>query len=120
DAIGTHTQGVDDELPLADRALAFNVRRSRLEARDVLLMKLELRRVFDRDDALALADEAGQHVEERRLAGASAAADERVEARADAVRQELEHRPRERAQRDEIVRLQPFGRKAANREQRAV
>ena len=31
DAIGPHTQGVDDELPLPDGALAFDVGRARLE-----------------------------------------------------------------------------------------
>ncbi len=55
DAIGAHTQGVDHELPLPDRALAFDVRRPRFEPRDVLLVQLQLGRVLDRDDALALA-----------------------------------------------------------------
>src|SRR5204862_705057 len=86
DAIGTHTQGVDDELPLADRAFAFHVRRPRLETGDMFLVQLQLCGVFDRHDALAFADETGQHVEQRRLTGAGAAADERVEPRPDAVR----------------------------------
>ena len=94
DAIGAHTQGVDHQLPLADRALAFDVRRARLEPRHVLLVELQLGRVLDRDDALLVADEAGQHVEQRRLAGAGAAADQHVQARPHAVRQEVEHRLR--------------------------
>ena len=52
DAVGAHTQGVDDELPLADRALAFHVGRARLEPRHVLLAELEFGRVLDRDDPL--------------------------------------------------------------------
>ncbi len=34
--------------------------------------------------------------------------------------EEVEHRPRQRAQRDEVVGLQPLGRKTADREQRTV
>ena len=85
DAIGAHAQGVDDELPLLHRALAFHVGRTRLEARHVLLPQLQFRGVFDRDDALVLGDEAGQHVEQRRLTGAGAAADQAVETSFDAA-----------------------------------
>src|ERR671931_318080 len=67
--------------------------RSGLEPRDVLLVQLKFRRVFNRDDALALRDERGQNVQQRRLAGAGAAADQHVEPRAHAVLEELEHRP---------------------------
>ena len=83
-------------------------------------MQLKFRRVFDRDDAFLVADEAGEDVQQRRLAGAGAAADDAVQARADAVNQEVEHRAGERPQRDEILGLQPFGRETADREQRAV
>ena len=55
DAIGAHTQGVDHQLPLADRALAFDVRRPRFEPRHVLLVQLQFGGVLDGDDALALA-----------------------------------------------------------------
>ena len=47
-----------DELALADGALAFDVRRPRLEPRHVLLAKLQFGGVLDRDDALAIGDEA--------------------------------------------------------------
>ena len=120
DAVGAHAEGVHHELALADGALPFDVGRARLEPRDVLLVQLQLRRVFDRDDALAVGDEARQHVEQRRLAGAGAAADQTVEPRAHAVREKVEHRLRQRAQRDEVVGLQPLGRKTADRQQRAV
>ena len=39
DAIWTHTQAVDQQLTLADRALSFNVRRTGLQAHDILLRK---------------------------------------------------------------------------------
>ena len=59
-----HTEGVDHQLALADRALAFDVGQPRFEADDVFLMQLQLGRVLDGHDALALADEPGQHVEQ--------------------------------------------------------
>ena len=120
DAIGPHTEGVDDQLPLADGALAFDVRRTRLEPRDVLLLQLQLGGVLDRDDPLAIGDESGQDVEQRRLAGAGAAADQAVQPRADAVAEKVEHRLRQRLQRDQVFRLEPLGRKPADRQKRAV
>src|SRR5262249_3423799 len=120
DAIRTHTQGVDYELALPDGAFAFDVRRARLEPRDVRLMELQLGRVFDGDDALPLRDEPRHHVEHRRLTGAGDAADQHVQPGAHTVRQEVEHRPGHRTKGDQVLGLQALGRKAANREQRAV
>ena len=100
--------------------LPFHVRRPRFEPRHVVLVQLQLGRVLDRDDAFRVADVARQHVEQRRLAGAGAAADQAVQPGPDAVRQEVEHRPRQRLERHEIVGLEAFSRKTANRQQRAV
>ena len=50
----------------------------RFQRDDVLLVQPQLGRVFDRDDAFLEGNEAAQHVEHRRLAGARAAADEDV------------------------------------------
>ena len=55
DAVGTHTEGVDHELPLADGALAFDVGRPRLEPHHVPLPQHQLGRVLDGDDALVVA-----------------------------------------------------------------
>ena len=120
DAIGAHTQSVDDELTLPDRALAFDVRRPRLEAHHVRLLQLQLRRVFDRDDALAAGDEAREDVEQRRLAGAGAARDDDVHARGDAALEEAQHRRGERLTRDQILGAEPVGAETANRHRRAV
>src|SRR3546814_14940308 len=54
---------------------------------------LELDGVFDGDDALAVRDEVRQDVQQRRLAGPRAAADEDVELALDAGGEEL-HEPR--------------------------
>ena len=59
--------------------LPFDVRRPRLEPHDVALPQHQLGGVLDRDDALAVADEAREDVEQRRLAGAGAARDDDVE-----------------------------------------
>ena len=120
DAVGAHAEGVDHELALLDRAFAFDVRRPRFEPDDVLLLELQFGRVLDGDDALVLADEARQDVEQRRLAGAGAAADQAVQARAHAVAEEVEHRPRHRAERHQVLALQALLRKPPDREQRTV
>ena len=74
DPFGPHTQGVRDQVAACDRALAFDVRRPRFQADDVVLLQLQFGRVLDRDDALVVRDEARQRVEQRRLTGAGAAA----------------------------------------------
>ena len=80
DPLGTHTQGVLHQVGGRDRALAFDVRRARFQPHDVLLLELQFGRVFDRDDALVVRNEARQRVEQRRFAGAGAAGDDRCSA----------------------------------------
>ena len=120
DAVGAHTQAVDDQLPLTDCALAFDVGRSRLEPRHMRLLQLKLGRVFDRDDALAVGDERRLDVEQRCLTGAGAAADEHVQLQVHAVAKELEHVGGDRLVADQVLGLEAVGRKTANRKQRAV
>ena len=68
DAVGAHTKRVDHEVALADRALALDVRWPRLESDNMTLTHHELGGVLDGDHALESRDEAGEHVEQRRLA----------------------------------------------------
>ena len=56
DAVGAHTQAVDHQLPLAHRALAFDVGRPGFQAHHVLLLHLQFGRVFNGDDALGIAE----------------------------------------------------------------
>ena len=119
DAVGPHTQGVDHEIALADRALAFDVRRPRLEAHHVALPQQQLGGVLDRDDALGVGDEAGQHVQQRRLAGAGAARDDDVEAAGDGGLQEVEHRLAERLAFDQVPAPSRVGAEPPNRQRRA-
>ena len=102
DAVRAHVHRVAQEVADRDLALALEVRRARLERDHVLLAELELGGVLDRDDALAVGDERGQHVERRRLAGARAARHEDVESRLDAGADEVEHLGRRRAEADQV------------------
>ena len=83
DPVGPHAQGVAHQVADGDLARALDVGRPRLQRDDVLLLELQLGRVLDGDDALVVGDEAREHVEQRRLAGAGAAGDEDVQPRLD-------------------------------------
>ncbi len=52
DSVGPHSQAVDDQVPLGNHSLAFNVCGPGLEPHHVPLLELQLRRVFDGDNAL--------------------------------------------------------------------
>ena len=52
DPFGPHTQGVAHQVGGRDRALAFDVRRTRFQSHDVVLLQLQFGRVFDRHDAV--------------------------------------------------------------------
>ena len=90
DAVGPHAQGVAHQLADGDRALAFDVRRPRLERDHVLLAQLQLGRVLDGHDALVVGMNDDSTLSMRRLAGAGAARDEDVEPRLDAGAQEVD------------------------------
>ena len=88
DAVGPHAQSVPHEVADAHLALPLDVGRPCLERDDVLLVELQLGCVLDRQDPLAVGDEARHHVQERRLADARAARDQDVQLPAHAA---LEH-----------------------------
>ena len=82
DAFRAHTQAVLDQVAHGDLAFAFEVRRARFQAHHVRLLQLQFGGVFAGDDALVVVDELRQAVEQRGLAGAGAAGDQRVDAAA--------------------------------------
>src|SRR6185503_2460952 len=90
DAVRPHAQRVPHELPDTDLALALDILGPRFQPEDMTLVEPELRRVLDRDDALAVGDRGRQGVEQRRLAGARAARDEDVELGRDAALEEVD------------------------------
>ena len=120
DAVGAHAQRVDHELALLHGALAFDVGRPCLEPHHVPLPQHELGGVFDGDDALAIGDEAREHVQEGGLAGARAARHDHVQPRTDAAAQEVDHGLGERLPLHQVARAELVGSEAADREHRAV
>ena len=78
DPVGAHSQTVLDQVADSYRALAFDVRRPRLETHHVRLLKTQFRRVLHRDDALAVRNVARKEIEQSRLARTGAAGDDDV------------------------------------------
>src|SRR6185437_15185085 len=119
-AVGTHTEGVDDELALADRAAAFDVGRASLKTDYVFLAQLQFGRVFDGDDALALRDKAGERVQQCGLTGTGTARDNNVQTRLNATLKEFQHGRSEGLKAQEILGPERIGAKAPDGEDRAV
>ena len=91
DAVGALAQRVDDELLERDLALTLVVGGTRLQRQDMALREVQLGRVLDRDDALAVGDVVGQGVEQRCLTRARATLDDDVHAGEDECLQEIRH-----------------------------
>src|SRR5207249_6065131 len=100
DPVGAHAQSVPHELADPDLALAFDVRRTRFERDDVLLLELKLGRILDRDDALVTGDERGHRVQRGGLTRAGTTGDQHVQLALDAGGEELRRLRRDRAERD--------------------
>ena len=56
-SIRTHTEAIDEQLALADGAVAFEVRGPGFQANHMRLAQLKFGRVFDGDNALLRIDE---------------------------------------------------------------
>ena len=91
DAVGPHTEGVDDQIANLDGAVAFDVGGPRFHARHVRLAQPQFGGVFDGDDALVFRNVARKHVQQRGLTGAGAAGDHDVQARAHARFEQFQH-----------------------------
>ena len=91
DAVGAHTEAVTEQLPLADGALPFNIRRTRFQAHDVFLGQPQLGRVFDGDQPLTVRNVLRQNVEEGGFSGACASRDQDADTRLDRGRQHFHH-----------------------------
>ena len=84
------------------------------------LAQHELCRVLDGDDPFALVDEAREHVEQRRLAGASATRYHDVQPARDRRLQEVEHRLRQRLPRDQVMGVEPIDGEPPDRQRRTI
>ena len=69
DPVWPHAERVAHEVPDTDFAGPLCIGRASLEGHDVLTLNLQFRRFFDRDQALTVGDEVGQHVQHRRFSG---------------------------------------------------
>ena len=120
DAVGTHTQAVDDQLPLPHRALAFDVGRARFQADDVLLLELQFGGVFDGDDAVGVGNVSREHIQQSRLAGAGSAGDQNVQPAFHHGREQFQHRLGEGLVLDHLARGDRLASETADREAGAI
>jgi hypothetical protein len=67
DAVGTHAQAIDHQLPHRDISLAPGISGMSFHPHDVPLLQLQFRGVSDRDDAFVVGNITGEHVEKRGL-----------------------------------------------------
>ena len=120
DAVGTHTQAVLDEIAHGDLALAFEVRRARLQAHHVRLLQLQLGGILAGDDALVRLDIGGQAIEQGRLTGTRAAGNDDVAADATDDGEQGAPLGADGANLDELVESEPVFLELADGEARTV
>ena len=120
DPFRPHAQAVADQIAHRDLALALEVGRPRFQAHDVRLLQLQFGRVFAGDDALVVVDVARQAVEQRRLAGAGTAGDQRVDPAAADDLEDLGAFGRDRSEPDELFERQLVLLEFADGERRTV
>src|SRR5690554_4927001 len=118
DAVGTHTQGVPDQITDPHLTLALDVGGPGLQCEHVLLMELQLGGVLHGDDALVTGDVAGQHVQGGGLTGTGTTGDDDVEAATDAGPEEVGDPLGEGAELDEVGFLIKVDGELANSEVR--
>ena len=85
-----------------------------------MLLELKFGGVFDGDDALAVGNEAGEHVEQRGLASAGASRDDDVEARPDGALKKVQHLGRDGDVAKKVGSLQRRSAEAADGDDGAV
>src|SRR5260370_40811200 len=76
---------------MADGSLALDIGWPGLQPDDVFLLKLQFRGVLNGDQALALRNELGEHIQERSLTGARASGDKNADAGPDRRLQNFQH-----------------------------
>src|ERR1017187_1056488 len=117
DAVRPHAQAVDQQLPLAHRALPFDIGGAGLEPRHVRLFELQFGRILDGDDALLGGDEDGKSVEQGRFTRARTARDDDIEPRLDGGFEQAHHSGGKRVLGHQILRHQLVGAETADGQQ---
>jgi hypothetical protein len=120
DPLRPHTKAVAHEVAHGHLAFALEVGRARLQAHHMRLLQLELGRVLAGDDALVVIDVAGDAVEQRGLARAGAAGDQRVDAGAPDHLQHLTTFRRDGAELDQLLEGELVALELADGERRPV
>jgi hypothetical protein len=115
-----HTQAIHQELSLSDGAVAFQIGGPCLQPGNVWLFQLKLGGILNRHDALTRRDEAGQGVQQRRLACARSSQNDDIEVSPDGGLQQRLHSRGESFLLHQIVESQLVFRELTNRQQRAV
>ena len=91
DPVRAHSKRVDQQVPHAHLAGAFRAHGPRFEAHHVRLLELQLGRILDGHQTLAMRYLPRHRVHERGLSGAGAAADQDVEPRLHRDTEQLRH-----------------------------
>ena len=120
DAFWAHTQAVAHQVAHGDLAFAFEVGRPRFQAHHVRLLQLQFGGVFAGNDALVVGNKLGEAVEQRGLAGASAAGYQRVDAAVSDDAQDFRALLGDRAELDQLVERQLVFLEFADGERRSV
>ena len=120
DSIRTHSQAVADQGALRHFAFAFYVCHSGLKPHHMILAKLELGRVLNRDDPFRGGDEAGEQIQHRGFAGPGSSRDHHTQARLYDPGQQLTDAGGQRAHPDQILQGQHVLVELADGESRTV
>src|SRR5690606_16525191 len=120
DTLRAHAQTVADEIAHRDLPFALEIRRAGFETHDMRLLELKLGGVLACNDALVLIDGARQAVEERRLARARTAGNDRVAPAAADDTQYFRALGRHGAEPHHLIKRQFLALEFADREGRAV
>jgi hypothetical protein len=120
DAVRAEAQRGLEQISNGDAPLAAGVCGAGLEPDHVLLLKLELTRVLDHDDALARGHERRESVQHRRLAAPGAPCDDDVPLAFDECAQGFGRVGGQRAELEELREREAILRKAPDGDRRAV
>ena len=91
DSIRPHPKRVDDQISGGDSSTTFDVGWARLHPYQMLLVKHQLRRVFDRHNPLLRWDGFGQGTQERGLTGTRPTGNEKAESMSHGGSQKIGH-----------------------------
>src|SRR6185503_19443630 len=69
-SVGAHAQGVAHQVTDRNRASAVYIRNLRFQTQNMVLLELQLSRVFNGHNTFSLWDKTGENVEKRGLTGA--------------------------------------------------